>query len=61
MNNITKWLNSISEEDFADICTIRDTGECSKCPAKQFCYENESDARCEYIFYQWAISKGGQE
>lgn len=59
-NNITRWLNSISKEEFGDFLTINLT-DCNKCPAKKFCYERGSDEMCEEVFYLWSIKEGGEE
>lgn len=60
MNNITKWLKSITQEQFRDFFSINDY-ECVNCPAKDFCNDELDDRCCEEEFYQWAIKEGGEE
>jgi len=59
-NNITRWLNSISKEEFSEFFTIRLT-DCDKCPAKRLCDERGSDDECEEVFYLWSIKERGEE
>ena len=59
MNNITKWMQSITPEQFSDFFMIRDW-ECCNCPAKEYCNASDDDKCCEEEFYKWAL-KGGEK
>ena len=59
MNNITKWMQSLTPELFRDFIMIRDY-ECKDCPAKDYCHADDDDKCCEEEFYKWAM-EGGEE
>lgn len=54
MNNITKWLKSITQEQFREFFMIRDY-ECTNCPAKNSCDADQDDKCCEEEFYKWSM------
>lgn len=56
MNNITKWLKSITQEQFRDFFMIRGY-DCDNCPANDFCITEQDCKYCEETFYQWAIKQ----
>ena len=60
MNNITKWMKSITKEEFGDFFSIRDL-ECTNCPAKEQCKASDNDNLCEEEFYEWALEEGGEK
>ena len=60
MNNITKWLKSITQEQFRDFFIIRGY-DCCNCPAESFCGADEDDKCCEEEFYQWAVKEGDEK
>lgn len=60
MNNITKWLKSITKEQFREFFDINDY-ECVTCPAKDSCNAELDDRCCVEEFYQWAIKEGDEE